>query len=415
MEIKDTEIGRMPLDWDVKTVAEVVEYVTDYVANGSFKSLADNVKYYSEKNFAVLIRLKDYNDNFNEAGFVYIDEHGYNFLEKSKLFGGEVIISNVGDVGTVFKCPFLGCPMSLGPNSVTVKFKQSDDFYYYWFKSHYGQKAIKSIITGSAQPKFNKTNFKQLKVPVPPIHIQERIGKILSCFDEKISLNKQTISILSETISTIFKGFVPSYSKTKVSINDLILDSCTGADAIQKAPIVDRDTGIRCVRVGDMTNNRPVYEWGFTDITQENFERYKLIKNDLVVTRTATLGISRLIDEDLEAVLNNGLIRLRPNTNKIIPLILFQQLQTTDFKRYIERINSESSTRPNMKMNYLLSYEFLCFDKRDQQKLFELINPLYCQVNNLFDENRSISLLRDSVCSKLMSGELDVDKIKIED
>lgn len=113
-------------------------------------------------------------------------------MAKSKLFGGEIIISNVGaNVGTVFRCPFLNKKMTLGPNSIVVKFKGSDDFYYYWLKSPAGQHMLHSIVTGSAQPKFNKTNFRDMLVPVPPQKEQEKIASVLSSLDAKIEENKK--------------------------------------------------------------------------------------------------------------------------------------------------------------------------------------------------------------------------------
>ena len=43
-----------------KTTEELFDTITDYVANGSFKSIADNVSYKSEKDYAVLLRTVDY-------------------------------------------------------------------------------------------------------------------------------------------------------------------------------------------------------------------------------------------------------------------------------------------------------------------------------------------------------------------
>ncbi len=59
--------------------------------------------------------------------------HAYEFLKKSKLFGGEVIISNVGaNSGTVFRCPNLSTPMTLGPNSIVLK-SDYNCFFYTFF------------------------------------------------------------------------------------------------------------------------------------------------------------------------------------------------------------------------------------------------------------------------------------------
>ena len=188
---KETPWGIIPSTWKISTVKEETSLVTDYVANGSFASLAENVKYKSVEDYAILIRLVDYNNNF-QGPFVFIDESAYEFLAKSKLYGNEIIISNVGaNVGTVFKCPKLKWKMSLAPNSKMVKFKGNNDFYYYWLKSKFGQHMLNSIVTGSAQPKFNKTNFKDLAIPVPHIDEQKRIAAILSSLDDKIELNRR--------------------------------------------------------------------------------------------------------------------------------------------------------------------------------------------------------------------------------
>ena len=187
MKYKNTPFGKIPDNWELSPISEVTELVTDYVANGSFASLAENVTYKDVEDVAVLIRLVDYNNNF-EGNFVFIDEHAYEFLGKSKLYGGEIIISNVG---TVFRCPLLQYKMSLAPNAIMVRFKENDDFYYFWLRSHAGQHMLHSIITGSAQPKFNKTNFRDMLVPVPPIEQQNKIVSVLQPLEDKIELNKK--------------------------------------------------------------------------------------------------------------------------------------------------------------------------------------------------------------------------------
>ncbi len=141
--------------------------ITDYIANGSFKSLAENVQYLTEKTNNVLIRLTDYNNNYI-SDMVYISDAAYEFLEKSKLFGDEIIISNVGaNVGTVFRCPRLNKRMSLAPNAILLRSELYEHYLYLLFTSTYGQYLLQSIVTGSAQPKFNKTNFKSLKILIP--------------------------------------------------------------------------------------------------------------------------------------------------------------------------------------------------------------------------------------------------------
>ena len=62
------------------------------------------------------------------------------------------------------------------------------------------------------------------------------------------------------------------------------------------------------------------------------------------------------ISEDLKSVYNNGLIRLKVKRN-IRPEFIYANLNSNRFHKYIKRITNETSTRPNMKMNYLLNYK----------------------------------------------------------
>ena len=165
-----------------RTLGEIAD-ITDYVANGSFASLRENVTYKNERDFAALIRTVDYSSNFDLSKMVYVDEHAYNFLKKSQLFGGEIIINNIGaGVGTTFRCPNLGMPMTLAPNAVMIR-TENNDFYYHWFSSKIGQEAIQKIVGKSAMPKFNKTGLRAIKVPVPPLDVQNRIVNVLDNFD----------------------------------------------------------------------------------------------------------------------------------------------------------------------------------------------------------------------------------------
>ena len=140
--------------------------ITDFVANGSFKSLKNNTEILNKPDYAFFIR----NTDLKARNFLkYVSKDTYTFLKKSSLKGGEIIISNVGSVGSVYLCPVLSKPMTLGNNMILISnINREENFYlYYFFKSIEGQHLISSITGGSAQPKFNKTDFKKLVIPFP--------------------------------------------------------------------------------------------------------------------------------------------------------------------------------------------------------------------------------------------------------
>lgn len=213
-EMVDSELGMIPKGWKVKTIGDIAE-VTDYVANGSFASLKNNVKQGEEEDYAVLIRLVDYNRNF-KGPFMYVDENGYKFLKKSTLFGGEIIISNVGaNAGTVFKAPKLNKPMTLGPNSIMILKNEMDNYLYYYFNGYIGKEKLQTIIGGSAQPKFNKTDFRNIKIIVPNKENINKFNQILKPITDKL----EEINIENSNLEDIRDNLLPKLMNGEIKLS----------------------------------------------------------------------------------------------------------------------------------------------------------------------------------------------------
>ncbi len=166
----------VPEGWAWCRLETITSVITDYVANGSFASLKENVRTYKEKNYALFVRTVDFANNF-QKDLSYIDKESYDFLEKSKLFGGELMLSNIGSIGKVFKVPYFDIPMSLAPNSIILRFFDdiTSDYFELVFKSFVGQNYLQYLSCGAAMPKFNKTDLRAMIVPLAPLNEQNRM------------------------------------------------------------------------------------------------------------------------------------------------------------------------------------------------------------------------------------------------
>ncbi|HDI3232701.1 TPA: restriction endonuclease subunit S [Vibrio cholerae] len=202
----------IPKSWLMVKTDEICE-VTDYVANGSFASLKENVTYLNEPDFAVLIRLRDYTKGW-EGPFKYVTKEAYEFLAKSAVNPGDIVIANVGDPGKSFVVPNLNQPMTLGPNSILLKSnsKNLNNFLKYFFQSNWFEELIAQITTGTAQKKFNKTGFRALYFPFPPEKEQDRIvdklEELFSELDEGVKELKAAQTKLSQYRQSLLKSAV---------------------------------------------------------------------------------------------------------------------------------------------------------------------------------------------------------------
>lgn len=173
---------------EYKSVGEICETVTDYVAAGSFADLAKNVKYNRKIDYAQLIRTTDLKSKFNRDGFIYISENAYNYLWRVNLNEESIILPNIGNCGEVYYIVPEDLPHKknvLGPNAILVRSNSNNNrFLSHLFLSEEFQRKLKKITSASGQTKFNKTELKRLTIPVPPLPIQHEIVSILDKFTQ---------------------------------------------------------------------------------------------------------------------------------------------------------------------------------------------------------------------------------------
>ena len=70
--------------------------------------------------------------------------------------------------------------MTLGPNAILMRSNNYilNDYLYYLLLSQYGQAKLTAIKSGSAMPKFNKTDLKEIDLDIHSLTDQQHIVDI---------------------------------------------------------------------------------------------------------------------------------------------------------------------------------------------------------------------------------------------
>jgi len=193
-------------NWEIKKFHEIISILTDYHANGSYKILKDNVELLDFKEYALMIRTTDLENNNFIKGVKYINEKAYNFLKKTKIFGGELIINKIGSAGNVYLMPYLNIPVSLGMNQFMIRLKKdySNIFYYKLLTTEYYTNVIKSNVQGAVTKTITKEAIKNIDIIIPPIELQNKFAERI----EKI----EKLSFISKELP-IFRDFQALYKK----------------------------------------------------------------------------------------------------------------------------------------------------------------------------------------------------------
>lgn len=418
---------KLPGNWCWTRIGNYVDYVTDYVANGSFASLKVNVSIFKDENYALMVKTQDFANGFTKS-LTYTDKHGYDFLSKSTLHGGELILSNIGSVGKVFRVPYFDRPMTLASNSVMVKCYNSRDYdwMYYFLLSPIGFEELKSITTGTAVPKFNKTDLKTIPLPVPPLAEQQRIVDRIESLFAKLDEAKEKAQAVVDSFETrkaaiLHKAFtgeltakwreehdVGMESWEKKSVGELCISLKYGT-----AKKSDASGNVVVLRMGNLQQG----EIDWSDLAYSNdpddIEKYKLFPGDVLFNRTnsaALVGKTAIYRGEHPAIYAGYLIKLDYDHDKIIGDYLNYALNTLDAKKYCNLVKTDGVNQSNINAKKIGAYSFNVPSIPEQEKIVSAIQKLLSKEQQTKEAAEivldQIELMKKSILARAFRGEL---------
>lgn len=403
-------MSNLPKCWELKTLGELVSILTDYTANGSFASLKENVTYFNEPNFAALVRTTDLKKKeFKPERFT--DKRGYEFLKKSALYGGEILMANVGSIGEVYIVPEVDFPMTLAPNMYLIKYNDNliNTYAYYFMNSSIFINQLLSKIASTTLQAVNKANFKSIKIPLPPLEEQKKIADILSTVDKKIAFVEENINateelkkglmqkLLTEGIGhTEFKdselGRIPkSWEVLKLSeICKIDMGQSPKSESYN-----ENNIGLPLIQGNADIRNRKTLPRTYTsDITK------KCKIGDIIMTVRAPVGA--IAKSYHNACIGRGVCSITPKENNDF---LYHFLVGYEDKwDKLSQGSTFTAVNGNDIKNIKLSYPPL----EEQKEIAEILSTVDNKLENLKEKKQSFEELKKGLMQKLLTGEVRV-------
>jgi len=185
---KEEKPFELPVRWEWCRLEGVMDYLTDYHANGAYEKLKNNVQLLDEPNFAIMLRTTNFHHK-SRLKYKYITRHAYDFLSKSKVYPEDVIMNKIADPGAVFFVDDRKRPMSLAMSLFLLRFNQqyiASKYVYFYLKATY--EYVVSFSSGTATPTITKDAVKNLRFPLPPLPEQKaivtKVEKLLAVCDK---------------------------------------------------------------------------------------------------------------------------------------------------------------------------------------------------------------------------------------
>ena len=361
-------------DWKEVKLGEVFDIVTDYVANGSFESLRNNVKTYEKDNFAYMIRLQDASNSW-KGPWLYTDEKGYNFLSKSRLFKDDILMSNVGTVGRFFQVPELDRPMTLAPNSVLIRSTSSNNqFLYFMMLTANIQDQIAMRKTPGVQDKINKTDFKKVIATLPSLLEQTAIGSFFQDIDQLISLQQRKLEVLKEQKKTYLKLLFSAKGQTKPALRFAGFED--EWKEVKLGEIIQSISSKNYITEYYEEGNNPVIQQG--DIPIVGFSDNKPFNNfsNVILFGDHTLSLFKPETPFLLATDGIKILHSDLTTQPFLFIMLERYLpKSQGYKRHYSLLKNELSSLPSLPEQEVIGSFFQDLDKaiaKQEEKVNQL-------------------------------------------
>lgn len=357
--------------------------------------------------------------NFIVDGIAHVSEVDANRLSRHLTEIGDIIYARRGDIE---KCAYVttneekwlcgtGCLKIRCNNEVNSR------FIAYLLSTAECKKWITGNAVGTTMLNLSKGILSNLPLLVPSHEDQRRIASILSSLDRKIELNNKINADLEEMAQAIFKNWFVDFEPFK---DGKFVDSELGMIpegwkvgrlteiasymnglAMQKFPPENNEDSLPVLKIKELGQ-------GFCGTDSDRCscnikDECKIHNGDVIFSWSGTLLVDVWCGGDCG--LNQHLFKV---TSKDYPKWFYYYWTKHHLQEFIHIAKDKAVTMGHIKRGHLEEALVAIPDNDSMERAHELFEPILSKMISLRLENSRLSLLRDTLLPRLMSGELEV-------
>ena len=358
-----------------------------------------------------LIRSQNVLDfNFSVDGLAYINNEQAQKLNNVSIEENDVLLNITGDsVARACMAPSWILPARVNQHVAIVRGSADlvlNDYLLYFLQ--YKKSYLLSISQGGAtRNALTKRMIEDIELLLPNLSHQRKVVSILRSLDDKIELNRQINDNLEQQAQALFNHFFIEQPALlgKYSLGNLT-DSANYINglAMQKFRPREGEQGIPVLKIKELGQGRTDTS---SDICSESIDEvYKVYNGDIIFSWSGTLMVKIWCGG--KCGLNQHLFKV---TSEQYPKWFYYFWTKHHLDKFIRIAQDKAVTMGHIKRGELEKSEVLFPDTVVLNKIDDIISPIFNQIIGLKCENRNLTKTRDTLLPKLMSGELNVNKI----
>lgn len=342
---------------------------------------------------------------FTEQNLPRVSDSDKARLIKYTLSTGDIVFSRVGSVD---RCSYVdkshdgwmfsGRCLRVRPTELV------DSLYlYYYFCLEETKQFVRNIAVGATMPSINTKLLGEVEIALPDLNNQKRIAAVLSSLDDKIENNQKLNDNLADLLQTIYQG---RFSNDILAVNQGVLsDICSYST--DKVAVSELN-----VRTYFSTENMLSGKAGSTEATSlpTTSQTTACHKGDTLISNIRPYFKKIVYCED-KCGCSTDVLCFTPS-QPCYSAYLFSTLYADKFFAFMVA-GSKGTKMPRGDKQQIMTYPVVLPSEEELAGFNTIASPLLEQIYSNRAENKRLSILRDTLLPKLMSGEINVSAIQL--
>ncbi len=294
------------------------------------------------------------------------------------------------------------------------------EYLMLWFMRPEFDRYARFMSNGSAREVFDWDCMRDVEIPIPPISEQHKIVHTYQVVTNRIVILQKINENLLLFIRTLFdkkirRGLKSSeYREVPLgNVLSLIIDH--RGKTPKKMNANWSEEGILAISAKNIKNDQLVNLNVCNKVDETLFNRWmtdKLEPKDILMTSEAPLGEFFYLANFCEYCLSQRVFALRANKKIIEPTVLYFQLTDNTGKNLIDS-RKTGTTVTGIRQSELVKVPVIVPIESIQKEFSTIADPIMQLIEENAEENKRLSVLRDTLLPRIMSGELDVSKLDL--
>ena len=358
------------------------------------------------------------NKVFTEQNLPRVSDKDKERLNKYVLKTGDIVFSRVGSVD---RCSYVDEEhngwMFSGRCLRVRTTTQIDPLYlYYFFCLENTRDFVRNIAVGATMPSINTKLLGEVPISIPDLDTQKTIAKVLSVIDEKIELNNKINDNLEQQAEALYKAwfidYLPFAGEKPEEWNNTIIEELTSLVSRGITPKYTEDSDQIVINQKCVRDHRIDLSLARTHTPKKINEKW-LQYGDLLINSTGegTLGrAAQVWFKPEKMTVDSHVTIVRPKSKELMYYIGFWGLV---HEKEIESLHTGSTGQTELPRERIKAMELVLPDQTTLAIFNAIVQPMTETIINNQIQNNKLAALRDALLPKLMSGEIDVENIRV--